>query len=114
MHCQHSAQPTRRIRRILPKFMRIPKLNVGGGLDHDLGSRPHRYCLNPVIQVVDRDNERIGTDPTVGGWLIGSLKFRRSIEWNRIVKEISREVVKVITRLPPSSRTVHKIWQHGG
>ena len=59
MHCQHPAQTVRRI------IMWIPNLNVGLGLDHSLVSRANWYCGNPVIQVVNRDHERIGTDPAV-------------------------------------------------
>src|SRR5262249_43033651 len=96
--------------------MWIPKLNVGFGLDYGLVSRADWYGGNPVIQVVNRDHERKGTNPAVGGCptrISRRHKFRRSILRKRIVKEISREVVKVITRLPPGPGTVNKIWHHG-
>ena len=83
MHHQRSAQTVCGI------IMRVPKLNVGLGLDYHLISRADWYCGNPVIQVVNGDHERKGANPAVCG-VPGRIsrrhKFRRRIERRRIIK----------------------------
>src|SRR5262249_32110689 len=94
------------------------------GLDYDVVSRAYLYCLNPVVQVVKRCHKRIGANPAVRGWPIRiarGTKFYRRIQRIRIVEEISREIVKVIKRLPrmPVASGLRgkgaalKIWHRG-
>ena len=97
--------------------MRVPKLNVRLSLDYDVVSRADSYCLNPVVQVVNRNHEGISANPAVcvGITMGARVKFCRSIERKCIIEEINREIVKVITRLPAAcALAVGKIWHRGG
>ena len=47
------------------KIMRIPDLNIVLDLNHDVPSRSGAGLIriNPVIQIVERDHERISANP---------------------------------------------------
>ena len=42
--------------------MRIPELNIGGDLDHDLVSHAGSIGKNPIVQIVQRGHEGISAN----------------------------------------------------
>src|SRR4029077_11221057 len=98
------------------RIMRVPKLNVRRSLAFDSVTSVDWHCSNPVVQVVNRDHERICAKPAVCGGITMAvrIKFCRSIVWRRIVEKIRCKVVKVITRPPAAcALAVRKIWHRG-
>ncbi len=75
--------------------MRVPDLNVRGGLDYGLVSRTDWYCGNPVIQVVHRSHERESANPAGRRGVLVAVwhEVRRRILWRHIVYDIGRNVV---------------------
>src|SRR5437868_15419168 len=91
------------------KIMRIPDLNIVLDLDHDVpsGSGAGLIRVNPVIQIVERDHERISANPaSCRGMLIAVWhEVGRSILRRRIADDIGRNggYVADSSRVPAST-----------